>query len=553
MNCDIIYRVNKEQSNLSCWALINVSASRKRLHSRMAKTLDQSTYFHYNRRIIMKEYAIKSGIFTIFFIVYLTCHTHALTLTPYVGGYRFEGNSNVGNTFVIGLGADFQLSDNFAADLIYLRGDADLNYFDIDSQNCVTQTSIDTNIFHISGRYHLLKSTRFMPYITSGLGILSMNTDYAEMFRDHPDRHYSFQFHYGGGIKYLLTNTFSLRGDIRHMISFDNMDNDLSAILGISYTFGSPAKTRHEQDDHHKKNVVEKKAHTPIKTSHPETLAKTESHKKSQETPTKVPLDTEETDIQPKTEPLQQVEIKTDKKVIKADSAPLPKIASETKTTTHNVASYKAKPISQEKSLIDKKINNELKMAYVDTDADGVYDHVDKCPNTPRNVRVNLFGCAPDHDRDGVIDILDHCPGTPANTKVDQNGCQIKAIKRPAKQVEIIPLKTRKYQMTIEFDYKSAQVKDIYFVQLSKIIQKIKRPVHAVINSHTDNIGSQIYNINLSEQRADSVKQYLMHHFKIPDHMIKTYSFGETHPIADNATEEGRQKNRRAEIIVSEN
>jgi OOP family OmpA-OmpF porin len=502
----------------------------------------------------MKEYQIKSSILVILFIVYFTCHAYALTLTPYFGGYRFEGNSNVGDTLVIGLGADFQLTDNFAADLIYLKGDSDLNYFDIDSQRCMTQKSNDTNIFHISGRYHLLKGTHFMPYITSGLGILSMNTDYAKMFKDHPDRHYLFQFHYGGGIKFLLTDTISLRGDIRHMISFDNMDNDLSAIFGISYTFGSPANTTHKQEDF-KKSVPEKKDPPPIKTNHPDTHATTDAHNKSQVTPTKVSLEAKETekDIQKQTEPSQQVAIETVNKDVTVES--LPKITSESKTATDQIGAYREHTLSQDKSLIDKKQNNELKMDYVDTDADGVYDHVDRCPNTPRNVKVNLFGCAPDHDRDGVIDILDHCPGTPANTKVDQNGCRIKAIQIPDRQVEIIPQVTQKYQTTIEFDYKSAQVKNIYIVQISKIMQKIKNPDHLliIINSHTDNIGSQIYNINLSEQRADSVKQFFQHRFQIPDHLIKTYSFGETQPIADNATEEGRQKNRRAEIIISEN
>jgi len=525
----------------------------------------------------MRKLCIKTGILAIIFLVNQTCLAHALTLTPYLGAYRFEGNSNVGDTFLSGLGVDFQLTDNFFADLIYLKGDADLNYFDLTNRICVTDESIDTNIFHISGRYRLLKNEtfkNFMPYVTTGLGIFSMDSDYAEMFQDHPDRHYLFQFHYGGGIQYAFTDKLSFRGDLRHMISFDNMDNDLSAILGISYTFGTPQK-KHKKVDHHKKhekNISPKtKANKTIKTKHPEKHDTTESQPKKhakaksptktqpeQETSAQVELESKE-EIHSKTQPSQQISKKS-QKTPKTDviviSEPLPKenLGTKTTPTTNHMASHKEQQTVHQKSHIVKKPDNELKMVHVDTDADGILDHVDKCPDTPSNVRVNMFGCAPDHDRDGVIDVLDHCPNTPIKTKVDKNGCQINIIIMPDKHLKTIRKKTQKYQTTIEFDYKSAQVKDIYFGQLSRIKYWMKKLVHPVliINSHTDNIGSHIYNINLSDKRAESVKEYLHRHFHIPYHLIRTYNFGESQPVADNSTEKGRQKNRRAEIVVTE-
>ena len=375
------------------------------------------------------------------------------------------------------------------------------------------------------------------------------------MFRDHPDRHYLFQFHYGAGIKYSLTDTLTLRGDFRHMISFDNMDNDLSAIFGISYTFGMPAKEKHRPKDPHKKheNIVSPKTkdHTTIKTKHAETDAK---HSETHATPES------HQKTQAKTETSKQVSLESKE----TKKEPEPQVTLETKKTTDRMDSHKDHAKLQAESHMDQKSNEELQMAYVDIDADGVLDHIDRCPKTPRNVRVNMFGCGPDHDRDGVIDVLDHCPNTPAKTKVDQNGCRIKAIIIPDKHVQTIPKKahkfqvpkkTQKFQMVIEFDYKSALIKDIYYVQIAKIKQWIKKLDHPVliINSHTDNIGSHIYNINLSEKRAESVKNYLHRHFQIPDHLIKLYCFGESQPIADNSTEEGRQKNRRAEIVVTEN
>lgn len=484
-------------------------------------------------------------------------------MTPYFGGYRFEGNSNVGDTLLIGLGADFQLTDNFAADFIYLKGDADLNYLQLNTQRCVTQKSIDTNIFHVSGRYHLFTKANFTPYVSTGLGLFSMNSDYVEMFKGHPDRHYLFQFHYGCGIKYYLTKSLSLRGDLRHMISFENMDNDLSAILGISYSFGTPAKENPEQKGPHKKkeDTVSPKTqdHATIEKKHPKKTATIDSENKKlaeSETSTQIPLKTKEIEknSQTKTKTAHQetkIPTQTDKKSV---SKPPQQIASGKKMATDRMAAQKGQATMQSTSFINKKSDKELQMAYVDTDADGILDHVDKCPSTPRNVRVNMFGCAPDHDRDGVIDVLDQCPGTHARTKVDKYGCRINTIKNSKKYVKISPENLKIFQTTIQFDYKSAQVKDTYHANLLKITQwmkKIKHPV-IIINSHTDNIGSQIYNINLSDKRAYSIKKYLHDHFQISDHLIKTYSFGETQPVADNATEEGRQKNRRAEIVVTE-
>ncbi len=61
----------------------------------------------------------------------------------------------------------------------------------------------------------------------------------------------------------------------------------------------------------------------------------------------------------------------------------------------------------------------------VDSDGDGVPDYLDKCPNTPKGVKVDKKGCPIDSDGDGVPDYLDKCPDTPAKVKVDKNGCPI--------------------------------------------------------------------------------------------------------------------------------
>jgi len=58
-----------------------------------------------------------------------------------------------------------------------------------------------------------------------------------------------------------------------------------------------------------------------------------------------------------------------------------------------------------------------------DSDGDGVTDDLDKCPDTPKGVKVDADGCPVDSDGDGVPDYLDKCPDTPKGVAVDSNGC----------------------------------------------------------------------------------------------------------------------------------
>lgn len=73
-----------------------------------------------------------------------------------------------------------------------------------------------------------------------------------------------------------------------------------------------------------------------------------------------------------------------------------------------------------------------------------------------------------------------------------------------------------------------------------------------VIKGHTDSIGKKSYNMRLSRTRAKSLRQYLINKFGIDGSRITTIGYGPNKPIASDDTEEGRQKNRRAEAFIEE-
>ena len=84
--------------------------------------------------------------------------------------------------------------------------------------------------------------------------------------------------------------------------------------------------------------------------------------------------------------------------------------------------------------------------------------------------------------------------------------------------------------------------------ELSKVLQE-KDDWRLEISGHTDNVGSAVSNMALSKKRAESVAKFLMEHGVEESHLIVKY-FGETVPIADNNTAEGRQKNRRVHMEI---
>ncbi len=171
-----------------------------------------------------------------------------------------------------------------------------------------------------------------------------------------------------------------------------------------------------------------------------------------------------------------------------------------------------------------------------DTDGDGVNDEEDKCPTVFG--LVALQGC-PDTDGDGIIDGEDKCP-TEAGTK-DNKGC-------PAVKEEVIK-QLEFAAKSIQFETGSAVIKTASFKKLDEIVAILKewKNYNAKVSGHTDSAGSEESNLALSQKRAQAVADYFVSK-GIPAERVESEGFGETQPIADNATAAGRQQNRRVGI-----
>jgi outer membrane protein OmpA-like peptidoglycan-associated protein len=185
----------------------------------------------------------------------------------------------------------------------------------------------------------------------------------------------------------------------------------------------------------------------------------------------------------------------------------------------------------------------------VDSDGDGVPDGIDQCPGTPAGTQVDPRGCSMDSDNDGVTDDKDLCPNTQANVRVDKDGCPIEISE---KEVELLD-KGRITVREIHFETAKADIAPESGPVLDEIgtilIQWPRLKIE--VGGHTDARGSDAYNQQLSEKRAQAVLDYLTQKFpQIPRDQYTAKGYGELKPVATNKTALGMAKNRRVEFKV---
>ncbi len=176
----------------------------------------------------------------------------------------------------------------------------------------------------------------------------------------------------------------------------------------------------------------------------------------------------------------------------------------------------------------------------MDSDNDGVVDGIDMCANTPAGVTVDNVGCPIDSDRDGVADYKDLCPNTPEGVIVDEDGC-------PIAGQTILSL------TGVNFEFDKATLTPEAQTILDDAVTALLNTDEVVevrVEGHTDSIGSEEYNLKLSQRRSESVVEYLVSKGVNGNNLIPV-GMGETSPIANNSTDAGRALNRRVDFIVN--
>ncbi len=207
----------------------------------------------------------------------------------------------------------------------------------------------------------------------------------------------------------------------------------------------------------------------------------------------------------------------------------------------------------------------ERMASQVDSDGDGVPDVDDRCPDTPRGCAVDKYGCALDQDDDGVCDTFDKCPNTPRGERVNADGCsesQLAAMRRSEEPAPVpAPAPSRaerelreRGEIRLEnvyFESNSARLTSESAGALDEAGAALARypELRIEVEGHTDARGAAAYNMRLSQRRAESVRTYLIDHFKLDPAHVTAKGYGEEHASAGR-TPEDLQHDRRVVLRV---
>jgi outer membrane protein OmpA-like peptidoglycan-associated protein len=185
--------------------------------------------------------------------------------------------------------------------------------------------------------------------------------------------------------------------------------------------------------------------------------------------------------------------------------------------------------------------------APVDRDGDGTIDASDACPDQPEDHDgfEDGDGCPDaDNDKDGVVDAEDVCPdlaGTP-----EERGCPGKV--RVSEEGELIVFQ----QVLFELNGATILTESLPDMEAVRVVL-VQHPemTKVRIEGHTDSLGQDAANLELSQRRAAAVAQWLIEH-GVEATRLDAYGCGEQHPIASEATPAGKAKNRRVTFQVVE-
>lgn len=114
------------------------------------------------------------------------------------------------------------------------------------------------------------------------------------------------------------------------------------------------------------------------------------------------------------------------------------------------------------------------------------------------------------------------------------------------------PMEMVRVELDVKFDFDKARVKEESYGDIKNLADFMNQypQTSTTVEGHTDSVGSDAYNQKLSEKRANAVREVLVNQYGVPGERVNAAGYGESRPVADNATDAGRAINRRVEAGV---
>ena len=408
----------------------------------------------------------------------LTCGTIAsaanregqFSISPVRGGYTFDGRQHLDTSLIYGLRAGYNFTKNFGVEALF-------DYVNTEP----TKATNGIDMYRYGGEllYHFFPDNAFVPYLAAGYS--GLNFDATGV-----DRRVRGAFDYGLGAKYFLSDSFALRGDVRHILysknEHTNTNSNYEYTLGAYIPFGGVTPAA--------KPVEPPPAPAPA--------------------PVPAPV------------------------VVEPPPAPAPP------PPAAPTAALTVTP-----STIDKGQTATLNWKSQNASACTIQPDIGPVP--PQGARIitpaadtsyslECSGAGGTATSAAAVTVVVPPPPAPAPIPPKAAAAAERFCSKPA-------------ILNIQFDTDKSDIKPKYEAELKTVGEFLQYfpKAKGEISGHTDSVASNAYNQKLSERRAQSVGKYIIKHFGIDPSRITTKGYGETKPIASNKTKEGKAKNRRIE------
>jgi OmpA-OmpF porin, OOP family len=441
----------------------------------------------------------------------------SVEVTPFAGYNFFEERQNLENQPIVGGRLGYNITNNFGIegtwDFIKSYVDDKSLTFTREGQFTNPISSVFITQYNIDLLYHFIPEGRFNPYLVAGYGIVHYTPKINNKNLSALD--------FGIGAKYWLVDNIALRLDVRDNMIFDEHIHNVATTVGLVFAFGG-----------------EKPAPAPAPVAAPVVPVQPE--------PEAAPAQVSEPPLEPipAAEPTPErmkycISLNIEYDIAKADIRPQynPEVArvgdfmKKYPTTTAVIEGY-----------TDEVGGDDYNIQLSQRRAESVVKSLE-----------DNFGIDPSR-----LSAKGYGKSRPIATNASDAGKQknrhIDAIIDCAIDVKELASPPERLCMTlkVEFATNSAEIQSRYNGEIDKVGEYMKKypTTTAVIEGHTDNIGSSELNMRLSQQRAENVVKYLVEKFGIDHSRLSAKGYGSTRRIAYNSTADGRQKNRRINAVI---
>ena len=381
---------------------------------------------------------------------------------------------------------------------------------------------------------------RLKPYILFGAGLLNWTGD-PRLAANEEGETDSFMFSVGGGIRQRLSAHTSFRAEFENQYAVDDSYSNQHVNVGLSWIFGGGSPE--DLDGDGVLDIADRCPDTP-------TGALVDKHDGCPwdldldgimegidicpDTPRGWPVDERgcplDSDADAVPDGIDECADTPAGAIVNAVGCP---IDSDGDTVFDGIDRCQGTPLG---AFVDPP-DSETAGCPHDTDGDEVFDGIDECVLTPKGATVDERGCPSDGDGDRILDGIDQCPNTPQNQRIDREGCP--RVRLDQEEPQILE-NVRFYGMEL---YPGSDAWLDLLIDAANYWYDVKFEVGV----YTDNEGGRAANMNAARRRAEVVKARLIEK-GIDAKRIVIKAYGPVNFVADNDTEQGRDKNRRVEV-----